>query len=273
MKKVLLFSLVMVLFSFAACGGGKAQPAGDNEKVTGDVAVEQEYIKADVYETGGGELKVTLVGHGSLMFEYGGKVIHVDPYSQVADYSRLPKADLILLTHAHADHLDTIAINQIKKDSTDIFMAYICYEPLKNMVDTLNNDLILRNYDHISHNGIVISALPAYNIVHKNPQGKYYHPKGEGNGYRIQFGDKLVYVAGDTEDIPEMKNSYHYSCDIAFLPKNIPYTMTDEMFVNAAKTLKPKVFYPYHMSEFDSDKIGKALEGMDIEIKVRPMKN
>jgi len=141
------------------------------------------------------------------------------------------------------------------------------------MVDTLSNDLILRNMDHIMYNGIRISALPAYNVVHKKPQGEFYHPKGEGNGYMLTFGDKEVYVAGDTENIPEMKNANHFSSDIAFLPKNLPYTMSDEMFIDAAKTLKPKVLYPYHMSEFDQKKIGKALEGTGIEIKVRPMKN
>lgn len=272
MKKALFFLLTMALFLFANCGTKTAQAKADENK-NDTVNMEQaSYIKADIYDTSDRPLKVTLVGHGSLMFEYNGKVIHVDPYSQVADYSRLPKADLIMLTHEHADHLDTVAINAIKKENTNFFISYSCYEPLKNRLDTLNNDLILRNWERITYGGIHIKAVPAYNIVNKKPDGEAYHPQGRGNGYVLEFGDKTVYVAGDTENIPEM-NKLKGEVDIAFMPKNLPYTMSDDMFIDAAKRVQPKVLYPYHMSEFDQEKIGKALEGTNIKIEVRPMKN
>lgn len=128
--------------------------------------MQQEYIKADIYETNAGTLKVTLVGHGSLMFEYGGKIIHVDPYSQVADYSKLPKADLILLTHEHGDHLDTAAINAIKKADTHYIVSKVCNE-------ILGYGEVMNNGGHSHWGGALhIDAFPAYNIVNKKPDGE-----------------------------------------------------------------------------------------------------
>jgi len=265
MKKTVLFSLIMVLFSFMACGGGKAKQAGENVKAIDSLSMEQEYIKADVYETSNGPLKATLVGHGSLMFEYGGKIIHVDPYSQVADYTKLPKADIILLTHDHGDHLDTTAINAIKKANTNYIVPKVCNE-------ILGYGDVMSNGDQYQLGALHFNAVPAYNIVSKKPDGEAYHPKGRGNGYIITFGDKKVYVAGDTENIPEM-DALKGTIDVAYMPKNLPYTMTDEMFIDAVKKVEPKVVYPYHMSEFDQEKIGKALEGVNTKIEVRPMKN
>ncbi|MBB4035884.1 L-ascorbate metabolism protein UlaG (beta-lactamase superfamily) [Dysgonomonas hofstadii] len=264
MKKSLLLFSTIVMFSFLACGG-KAKQTEENKKVTDSLSMQQEYIKADIYETNAGTLKVTLVGHGSLMFEYGGKIIHVDPYSQVADYSKLPKADLILLTHEHGDHLDTAAINAIKKADTHYIVSKVCNE-------ILGYGEVMNNGGHSHWGALHIDAFPAYNIVNKKPDGEAYHPKGRGNAYIITFGDKRVYVAADTENIPEME-SLKGQIDIAFMPKNLPYTMTDEMFIDAVKKVEPKVVYPYHMSEFDQGKIGKALESVNTKIEVRPMKN
>ncbi|MCD7973095.1 MAG: MBL fold metallo-hydrolase [Candidatus Azobacteroides sp.] len=223
------------------------------------------YIPADIYPTEKGNLEVTLVGHGSVMFYFDGKIIHVDPYSKVADYSRLPKADLIILTHEHPDHLDKEAIDLIKKEDTYFIVTPICKE-------ILGYGESIQNGERTSFNGNDIEAVPAYNMIHKNPQGEFYHPKGRGNGYIFSFADKRVYVAGDTENIPEM---YQFTnmFDIAFLPKNLPYTMTDEMFIDAAKMIKPNYLYPYHFSEFEEISIGEALRNEPIELIVCPMSN
>jgi L-ascorbate metabolism protein UlaG (beta-lactamase superfamily) len=263
MKKTLL-STIAVLFVFVACGN-KANSAKAEEKSSDSLNMVQEYIKADIYETNKGPLKVTLVGHGSLMFEYGGKIIQVDPYSKVADYTKLPKADLIMLTHEHGDHLDTVAINAIRKAGTHFIVSKVCNE-------ILGYGDVMINGNGKDWEDIHIEAVPAYNVVNKKSDGEAYHPKGRGNGYIFTFGDKKVYVAGDTENIPEM-DKLKGTIDIAFMPKNLPYTMSDEMFIDAAKKVSPKVLYPYHMSDFDQAKIGKALEGTDIKLKVRPMKN
>lgn len=264
MKRVLLFNLIIILFAFMACGGATKQTDGSKE-ITDSLVAGQQYIKADVYETRDGELKVTLVGHGSLMLEYQGKIIHVDPYSQVADYSKLPKADLLLITHEHGDHLDTAAISAIWKENMKLITT-------KVVNDILGYGEILNNGNGMTWNNIFIHAVPAYNIVNKKPDGEAYHPKGRGNGYVMTFGDKKVYIAGDTENIPEM-DGLKGQIDIAFMPKNLPYTMTDEMFIDAVKKVEPRIVYPYHMSEFNQDKIGEALGSIGTKIEVRPMKN
>ncbi|MFV0332404.1 MAG: MBL fold metallo-hydrolase [Dysgonomonas sp.] len=265
MKKYLILSFTTALCLFTACGNKSTAKADGGTTDTVSMATQPEYIKADVYQTNKGPLKVTLVGHGSLMFEYDGKIIHVDPYSQIGDYSRLPKADLIMLTHEHGDHLDTTAIKMIKKADTYFIVSKVCNE-------ILGYGEVMSNGDH-SHWGVLhIDAVPAYNIVNKKPDGEAYHPKGRGNGYIITFGDKKVYVAADTENIPEM-DKLKGMIDIAFLPKNLPYTMTDEMFIDAVKKIQAKVVYPYHMSEFDQEKIDKALNGINMKLEIRPMKN
>jgi L-ascorbate metabolism protein UlaG (beta-lactamase superfamily) len=118
--------------------------------------------------------------------------------------------------------------------------------------------------------GVTIEAVPAYNIVHKRENGEPFHPKGIGNGYIMTFGDKRVYVAGDTENIPEMKE--FQDIDIAFLPMNLPYTMTPEMVADAATTIQPKILYPYHYSNTDTSRIVELLnERPTIEVRVRDM--
>lgn len=268
MKKLVLFLIVLSTL-LVGCGNKSKENKGVDENNID--SLEQTYIKADIYETTSGPLKVTLVGHASVMFEFEGKVIHVDPYSQVADYSKLPKADLILITHEHADHLDTTAINLIKKGDTEL----ICTKAVR---DVLGYGKIMVNGEVSGWNSVFMVAVPAYNIVNKKSDGEAYHPMGRGNGYILTMADKRVYIAGDTENIPEMetfKGAVKGLGDIhiAFLPKNLPYTMTDDMFIDAAKMLQPHVLYPYHMSDFDEGKIGKALDGLGIELKVRPMKN
>lgn len=197
-------------------------------------------LKKDVIKTSDGDLEITFVGHASLIFKFNGMVIHVDPFSRLTDYGKLPGADLVLITHDHGDHMDTAAVNLIKRENTRIILTKTCS-------DTIPGGIVMANGDVKTvklAKDLKIEAVPAYNIVHKRPDGTPYHPKGVGNGYIITFGDKRVYVAGDTENIPEMSNLKNI--DIAFLPANLPYTMTAEMVVKAAEAFKPAVLYPYH---------------------------
>ena len=192
---------------------------------------------ADVIKGASGDLKVTPVGHASVMLEFGGKVIHVDPLGKMGDYDKLPKADLILITHEHGDHLDVDAISKIRTDKTVIVSSEAAAQGAKPSV-------VMKNGDARTELGLKIEAVPAYNVVHKRDTGEPFHPKGRGNGYVITFGGLRVYVAGDTEDIPEMKDLKNI--DVAFLPVNLPFTMTGEMAANAVKVIKPKYLYPYH---------------------------
>jgi L-ascorbate metabolism protein UlaG (beta-lactamase superfamily) len=227
-------------------------------------AVAEEKFETDVIETSAGDLKITFIGHGTLMFAFGGKVIHVDPVSRVADYSKLPKADVILLTHEHGDHLDPQAVKILRTEKTAVVLTETCAKKVKG-------GIVMKNGDTKVVEGLKIEAVPAYNIVHMRSAGRPFHPKGTGNGYVITFGDKRVYVAGDTENTPEMKALQEI--DIAFLPMNLPYTMTPEMVADAAQAFKPRILYPYHFSETDTSKIGGLLKGVEgIEVRIRKMK-
>jgi len=225
--------------------------------------VAQESFEMDTIKTSAGDLKMTFIGHGSLMFTFGGKIIHVDPYSKVADYAKLPKADVILLTHEHLDHLDLKALNSVRTPKTLVVLTQTC-------VRQVEGGMVMNNGDTKIIEGLKIEAVPAYNIIHKR-DGQPFHPKGIGNGYIITFGDKRVYVAGDTENIPEMKELK--GIDIAFLPMSTPFTMTPEMVADAAKVLKPKILYPYHYGETDTSKLLDLLKDTkEIEVRIRKMK-
>jgi L-ascorbate metabolism protein UlaG (beta-lactamase superfamily) len=221
-------------------------------------------FETDTIKTSAGDLKIAFLGHGSLYFTFGGKVIHVDPFSAVADYSTLPKADIILLAHEHMDHLDLKALNPVRTDKTIVVLPEVCAKQVEG-------GLVMKNGDVKTVGGLKIEAVPAYNIVHKRDTGQPFHPKDVGNGYIITFGDKRVYVAGDTENIPEMKNIKNI--DVAFLPMNLPYTMTPEMAADAAKMIKPHILYPYHFGETDTSKLLSLLKDTkEIEVRIRKMK-
>ncbi len=221
-------------------------------------------FEKDVIDTDSGKLEITFIGHGTLMFEFGKTVIHADPWTRLADYSTMPKADIILITHEHTDHLDPEAVRILRKDSTEIILTQACAEQLKD-------GKIMKNGDVLTVSGIKIEAVPAHNLVHMRKDGTPFHPKGQGNGYVLSFGDKRIYVAGDTENIPEMKELGQI--DLAFLPMNLPYTMTPEMVAAAAKLFAPKVLYPYHFGETDTAQLVNLLkEEKGVEVRIRNMK-
>lgn len=224
----------------------------------------QQKFQEDVIQTGSGELKLTFIGHGTLMLAFADKVIHIDPWTRLADYSKLPKADIILVTHGHFDHLDTEAIKTLRKETTAVVIPPACS-------DKVAEGIVMKNGETKTVEGVAIEAVPAYNIEHKRPDGKPFHPKGEGNGYVMTLGDKRVYVAGDTENTPEMKALK--KIDVAFLPMNLPYTMTPEMVADAAKAFRPAVLYPYHYGETDTSRLVELLKDVPgVEVRIRNMK-
>jgi len=223
-------------------------------------------FEKDVHPTSKGDLEITFIGHGTLMFLFDGKVIHIDPVSRYADYKTLPKADIILITHHHGDHLDDAAVQDLTKEGTAVVLTKKCMEQTG-----IEDSLIMANGDTKTVRGIKIEAVPAYNIEHMRSAGTPFHPRGEGNGYILAFGDKRVYVAGDTENIPEMKALKNI--DVAFLPMNLPYTMTPEMAADAAKAFKPAILYPYHYGDTDTSRLVALLkETPEIEVRIRDLK-
>jgi len=227
-------------------------------------AAAQGNFQTDILKTSQGDLEITFIGHGSLMFTFNGKVIHVDPFSKLAEYSKFPKADMLLITHEHCDHLDLKAMEAVRTDKAVLVLTKTCAAKLKG-------GIIMENGDTETVGGLKIEAVPAYNLVHMRSEGIPFHPKGIGNGYVITFGDKRVYVAGDTENIPEMKKLERIDC--AFLPMNLPYTMNPEMVADAAKAFKPKILYPYHYGDTDTSNLEQLIKNtQDVEIRIRMMK-
>jgi len=232
--------------------------AAEQEQTVSELGFEQ-----DIIQTSAGDLKITFIGHGTLMFAFDGKTIHVDPVSREADYDEMPKADIILLTHEHGDHLDPKAIKIIRKEGTRLVLTKAC-------ASRVSGGLVMKNGDIRTVQGLKIEAVPAYNIVHMRSGRTPYHPRGQGNGYVITFADKRVYVAGDTENTPEMKRLKNI--DIAFLPMNVPYTMTPQMVADAAKAFKPKILYPYHYGQTDPQQLVNLLKDEGIEVRIRKLR-
>ncbi len=219
-------------------------------------------FETDVIPTSAGDLEITFIGHGSLMITFNGKTIHIDPVSSEADYTSLPKADIVFLTHEHSDHLDKDALAKLRTDGTIIVLTELCATQIQGGV-------IMRNGETQTIDGLKVEAVAAYNILHKRPNGEAFHPKGNGNGYILNFGDTRVYVAGDTENTPEMKGLQNIA--IAFLPMNLPYTMTPEMVAEAVRAFRPRILYPYHFGKTELSKIVELLKGEDIEVRLRKL--
>ena len=224
----------------------------------GMAAARQAAYQTDTFKTASGDLQIGFLGHSSLMFRYGEAVIYADPVSQYGDFASLPKADLILVTHEHGDHLDPKAIEAVRKEGTVLVGTAKCAAQVPGMA-------AIANGESRTVGGLKIEAVPAYNI------SKPFHPKGDGNGYVITFGDKRVYVAGDTENVPEIKALKNI--DIAFLPMNLPYTMTPEMVADAAKAIAPRILYPYHYGSTETSRLVTLLANeRGIELRIRNMR-
>ena len=210
----------------------------------------------------GKKVRFTCIKHASIQINYNGLEIQVDPVGKgmkpETDYSQFPKADIILVTHEHHDHFDSDAIAQLTKASTKIYLNPAVHK-------MFGSGKALKNGDKVKiANDITIEAVPAYNTT---PGREQFHPKGRDNGYILTLDGMRIYIAGDTEDIPEMANIKDIS--IAFLPCNQPYTMTIEQAANAAKIIKPKVLFPYHYNDTPVNKLIPLLSREGIKVLIR----
>lgn len=237
-KPITLQLLLVIAFSHAALA--QAPPAATEK-------------------TSGGPLVIRPLTHGSLLFEFRGKRYYVDPAGSFA-WGTLPKADVIFVTHEHPDHCSPETIAQIRQPET-IIAANAASAAKIPGAQTLKNGDRKRFLD------IAVQAVPSYNLVRTQPNGQFYHPKGRDNGYVLRFGDKRVYVAGDTEATPEMKALRRI--DVAFLPINLPYTMPPSEAAAAARAFKPRILYPYHQGRSDPAELQRLLAGeKGIEVRV-----
>ena len=219
-------------------------------------------FQTDTFKTKEGKaVTITAIKHASLRIQYDGLEIQVDPvakYAPETDYSKFPKADVILVTHEHFDHFDRDTIATLRKDGTEI-VANPAVQKMLGFGTALAN-----GEQRVIANGIKLDAVPAYNTT---PGHTQFHPKGRDNGYVLTIDGLRIYIAGDTEDIPEM--SALKDIDVAFLPCNQPYTMTPEQVAKAARTIKPKVLFPYHYSQTPIKQVADLLTGSGIDVRIR----
>ena len=223
----------------------------------------QETPDYDKISTTAGNVVMNFIGHGSLMFRLDTFTIYIDPVSSSGNYKNLPRADLILITHEHYDHLDIKLIAELKKEGTLVFTNI-------KSTEQIGWAMAMKPGDRQEVNSILIEAVNAYNIVNMRSPGQPFHPKGSGLGYILTIGGKRFYIAGDTENTPEMKALT--DIEVAFLPMNLPYTMTPDMVADAARAFKPRILYPYHYGETNTDEIVNLLKGSGIEVRIRNLK-
>ena len=219
--------------------------------------------EVDVFKTPGGKtIKLYALLHASIRLVYDGKEIEIDPVTKLGnrtiDYAAMPKADYIFVTHEHGDHFDKGAIATLSADKTQLITNQRCAEMLGYGKAMANGDALKLADD------ITVDAIPAYNTTEGRQQ---FHPKGRDNGFVLTIDGLRIYIAGDTEDIPEMANLK--DIDIAFLPCNQPYTMTTDQLVRAAKTIKPKIVFPYHYGQTDVSQIPAQLKADGIDVRIR----
>jgi L-ascorbate metabolism protein UlaG (beta-lactamase superfamily) len=227
--------------------------------LAGAVLIAQPQRPVEQFQTSAGPVKITPIRHASMMIQAEGKVIQVDPWSQ-GNYDGIPQADLILITDVHPDHLDAPLIAKLSKTGTVIIAP-------EAAAKTVTQAKVLHNGDSTTWEGWKIEAVPMYNLKRGPSEGKFYHDKGRGNGYILTYGGMRFYIAGDTEGIPEMRALKNI--DVAFIPMNLPYTMTPEEAADAVKAFHPKIVYPYHSKGSDIKVFAKALEGTGIDVRLR----
>lgn len=244
--KPTLLTLAAVFFA-ATSTSARAATSSDElsfESTPAKSAPVAKPLPFDTIPARGGVIKITPIFHASIQIEYRGKVILVDPIS-AGSYRK--KADVILITHSHPDHLDFKAINRVVRNETPVVAPKSAdFQSVlpTNINGWFPNFVYLKNGVTKIVAGFPIQAVPAYNIKRGPDATHKFHPKGAFNGYILTLGGKRIYIAGDTEATPEMKALKNI--DAAFVPMNLPYTMTPQEAAVGVRAFKPKIVYPYH---------------------------
>ena len=226
----------------------------------------------DTIATASGPLVIHPIHHASLMLTWNGVHVLIDaaPVTDGGDptppYRALPKPEVILITHIHYDHFNLPILEAVAGAKSEILAP-------ENVRDAMPADLqaktvVLHNGDKAEADGIPVEAEPMYNLT---PDRLKFHPKGQGNGYVLTLGGKRVYIAGDTEEAPEL--AHLANIDVAFIPMNLPYTESVEAAARWVRDFKPKIVYPYHFHNADGtfsdlEKF-KTLVGSASEVRIR----
>lgn len=222
----------------------------------------------DTIATANGNLVIHPVHHAGVVFTWNGKRIVADPTnfppddkSGAAAFRGAAPPDLILLTHEHGDHFSVPTLTELAGPNTVIVAPQAVFGMLPAALQAKAK--VMKNGDKQTYAGVPIEAVPEYNMT---PDRLMFHPKGRDNGYVLTLGGKRVYIAGDTEETPELK--VLPNIDVAFIPFNLPYTMTEEQAATWVKDFKPKIVYPYHFGMSDVNKF-TMLVGNASEVRLR----
>lgn len=215
----------------------------------------------DVYETASGEIAIFPVSHASFVMKTPNMVIYVDPVGGADAYSQHPAPDLILITHEHGDHYDAETLAGLVEEGTQLVTNPAVFDMLP--ADLKGRAVAIANGENTTVGEMSINAIPAYNTTEERLQ---YHPEGRDNGYVLGIGGRRIYIAGDTEDIPEMRALEDIF--IAFVPMNLPYTMDVEQAASGVAAFAPTYVYPYHYRGSDPDAFAENLAGSDVGTEV-----
>ena len=214
--------------------------------------------QTQIFSTQASAVRITPIYHATMKITAGRDIIYVDP-AKPAKIDGMGPGDLILITDIHGDHMDAADVTALSKNGTAVIAPAA-------VAKTITQATVLDNGASRRWREWKITAVPMYNISHNQPSGAPYHDKGRGNGYVLNYGGKNFYIAGDTEGVPEMRALKNI--DVAFIPMNLPYTMTPAEAADAVKAFHPKVAIPYHYKGQDVELFKKALEGSGVEVRL-----
>lgn len=204
-----------------------------------DLSVNAQRAAPDIIESNDGSITIQPITHGTLVLQWNGKTIYVDPYGGADAFKGIAKPDIIFITDIHGDHLDMETLEGLDTENTSFIIPQAAYDKLKRKY--AKQLVIMQNGGIHVQGEIFINAIPMYNLPEDSTSR---HPKGRGNGYFLNLGGKTIYISGDTEDIKEMRKLN--SIDVAFICMNLPYTMDINQAASAVLEFKPKIVYPYH---------------------------
>jgi L-ascorbate metabolism protein UlaG (beta-lactamase superfamily) len=216
------------------------------------------FAQTQTFSTSDGDVKITPIFHASTLIQAGGKTIYIDP-AKPAKIDGLPKADLILISHIHADHFDPEYIAKLSQPSTEVIAPASVVEKFPSAKPMANGQT--QHWQQWT-----IEAVPAYNLKRGPAAGQLFHPKGRDNGYVLTYGGKRFYFSADTEGTPEMRALKNI--DVAFVCMNLPYTMPPDEAADAVKAFHPKIVIPYHYRNSDLKVFQQRLAGTGIEVRL-----
>lgn len=245
-RKVLHYGAFALALSLVPLRGAWAQAVAA-------AAATETTLEGDAIDTPDGKLVIHPVQHASLVLGWHDQAFYIDPVGGADLYKGLPAATAVIITHGHPDHFDVPTLQAIAVGGIPLIVTKEVFDKLPAELQA--NAKAMANGDEGMLNAISIAAIPAYNT---SPDKQQYHPQGVGNGYLLKFGGKIVYIAGDTEGTPEMQALKNI--DIAFVPMNLPYTMSVEDAAKAINAFKPAIVYPYHYKGSDVSKLDALVE-------------